>query len=123
MKFSDYFSKDFETSENNIYDTLKTHYYRARIEDVRNVIFSLIENEKGTVIDDNEKYSEIYYETPGYNCTITLVATTPVEVAVDFRITTYDFLSFGKGKKVIERLYNDLDSKLPFKGIALNKVR
>lgn len=121
MKFSDYFSKNFETKEDHMYDTLRTHYYRSRLDEAKKEVMDLIEREKGRVIDDNEKYSEIYYETPNYNCTVTLIVTTPVEVAIDFRVTTYDLISFGKGKKVIEKLYKDLDSKLSFKGISLYK--
>ena len=121
MKFSDYFSNNFETKEDHMYETLRTHYYRARLEEAKKEVLDLIEREKGKIIDDNEKYSEIYYETPSYNCTVTLIATTPVEIAIDFRVTTYNFISFGKGKKVIENLYKDLDSKLSYKGISLYK--
>ena len=112
MKFSDYFSNNFETKEDHMYETLRTHYYRARLEEAKKEVLDLIER---------EKYSEIYYETPSYNCTVTLIATTPVEIAIDFRVTTYNFISFGKGKKVIENLYKDLDSKLSYKGISLYK--
>lgn len=121
MKFSDYFSNNFQTSENNNYLSLQTHYYRARYEEAKAKVLEIIEEEKGKLLDDNETYSELYYETTGYNCTVTVMQTKPGEIAIDFRITTYDFISFGRGKKVIERLYKLLDSKLSFKGIALNK--
>lgn len=121
MKFSDYFSKNFETSDDNQIESLRTRYYRAKIEEAKKAIDELITEEKGTVVDENEKFLEILFETSAYTCTVTFVCTTPVEVAIDFRITTFDFFSFGKGKKIIERFYSTLDKKLQLKGVGLYK--
>ena len=54
MKFSDYFSNNFETKEDHMYETLRTHYYRARLEEAKKEVLDLIEREKGKIIDDNE---------------------------------------------------------------------
>ena len=121
MGIRDFFKKDFETSDNSIYQTLKTHYYRNRYDEVKEVIFELIKEEKGNLQDENDQYQEILFETSGYSCIIKITSTTPIEHAIDFKVNTYNLLGFGKGKKVIERLYSILDSHLQFKGIALFK--
>ena len=53
----------------------------------------------------NEMYQEIYFDTSGYSCICKVTVTSPVETAVDFKVTTYNLFGFGKGKKVIEELY------------------
>lgn len=121
MKVKDFFSNNFVTSENNYYESLRTRYYRAKITEAKNAVYDLISSEKGKMVEENDTFSEILYETPLYSCTVILVSTGPVEIAIDFSVTTYNFLGLGKGKKVIEHLYQQLDSKLTFKGIALYK--
>ena len=121
MGIRDFFKKDFETSDNSSYDTLRTHYYRNRIDEVKESIYELIKEEKGNLQDENENYQEILFETSGYSCIVKITSITPIEHAIDFKVNTYNLLGFGKGKKVIERLYSSLDNKLSFKGIALYK--
>ena len=62
MKFSDYFSNNFETKEDHMYETLRTHYYRARLEEAKKEVLDLIEREKGKIIDDNENSSKEIYD-------------------------------------------------------------
>lgn len=121
MRFRDYFTKDFETHDENFYDTLRTHYYRGRIDEVFSAIKEIVNSEKGSIIDENETYQEILFETSGYSCIVKITSTTPVEHAIDFKVITYNLIGFGKGKKVIENLYRLLDQKLQFKGIGLFK--
>lgn len=121
MRFKDYFSKDFESTEDNFYPSLRTRYYRAKIGEAKDALLEVIKSEKGNIIDDNETYMETLYECPEYSCTARIIATSPVEVAIDFKVTTFAFFGFGKGKKVIENLYQKLDGKLQFKGVGLYK--
>lgn len=121
MRFKDYFSKDFESSDNSFYESLRTRYYRAKYEDAKKKVLEIISEEKGKVLDENEDYREILFETSGYSCTVCFVPTTPVEIAIDFKVTTFNFLGMGKGKKIIEELYKKVDARLPLKGIALYK--
>ena len=121
MGFKDFFKKDFETSDNSSYETLKTHYYRNRIDEVKEAIHELINEEKGHLQDENDTYQEILFETSGYSCTVKITSTTPIEHAIDFKVNTYNLIGFGKGKKVIENFYSILDKKLSFKGISLFK--
>lgn len=121
MGLRDLFKKDFETFDNSSYDTLRTHYYRNRLDEVKKCIYEMIKSEKGNLQDENDVYQEILFETSGYSCIVKITSTTPIEHAIDFKINTYNLLGLGKGKKVIERLYSYLDNNLQFKGIALFK--
>lgn len=121
MRFKDYFVKDFETNDDHFYNELRTHYYRCKGDDAIDAIHQLIKEEKGKIIDENEMYQEIYFDTSGYSCICKVTVTSPVETAVDFKVTTYNLFGFGKGKKVIEELYKKLDKKLTFKGVGLFK--
>lgn len=121
MKFRDYFSNNFETNEQHYIESLRTRYYRCRKEEVYKTVEELVVLEKGVVKAKNDNYCEMFYECPEYSCTVTIVSPKPNETAIDLNITTYKFFPFGKGIKVIERLYKYFDSKLPFKGISLYK--
>lgn len=123
MKFKDMFNKIYETSDNNSEEVLKSHYYRARLDEALKAIKELANDEKATITDENEVYKEILFENSSYSCIAKITDTTPVEMAIDFKIETYGFFSFGKGKKIIESFYKYLDSKLNFKGIGLFKEK
>lgn len=121
MGFKDLFNNDYETSENNVVETLRTRYYRNKYDDVIDVIRNMIKEEKGEIKAEIENYLEIYFETIDYSCTATIVGVRPTETAVDFKVTTYKLLPNGKGKKIIEKLYKYLDNNLSFKGVSLFK--
>ncbi len=121
MGFKDLFNNDYETSDNNRIESLKTRYYQNRYEEVLEVIKKMVEDEQGITKTLNEKYQELFFETSSYSCTVTLYSVRPSETAVDFKITTYKLIPNGKGKKIIERLYNYLDKRLYFKGVSLFK--
>ena len=42
MKFTDYFKKNFETSDNSVYKELETRYYRAKMEDGMTAVKEMI---------------------------------------------------------------------------------
>lgn len=121
MGLKDLFNNNYETSEDNVLEELKTRYYRNRYEDVIDVIRRMIKDEKGIIKAEIENFLEIYFETVDYSCTATIVGVRPSETAVDFKITTYKVLPNGKGKKIITRLYKYLDNNLTFKGVSLYK--
>ena len=115
MKISDYFTNDFEAHDSHHIPSLVTRYYRATKEKARIALLSLIESEKAKIIDDNENYSEILFETSDYSCICTLSnPRTMGETAIDLKVTTNAILPLGKGKKIIERLYKYFDSQLTF---------
>lgn len=119
MSFSDYFINDFETAEDSIYPTLKTHYYVATLADTENEVIKLIDNEGGIIKDINDERHEIYYITRKYACIITLVSTHPNETAIDLKVETSMLIPALRGKKIIERLYTELGKTLRFKGVSL----
>lgn len=119
MKFSDYFKKNFETSDNSTYPELGTRYYRNKLDDAITALKEMIAEVGAIVVDENEVYQEILFETSGYSCTAKITVTTPVEVAIDFNIITYNFLGMGKGLKCIASFYEVLDKKLSLKGTCL----
>lgn len=121
MGFKDLFNNDYETSEDNAIASLKTRYYRNKYSEVVEVVHDMIKAERGEIKAEIDTYLEIYFETIDYSCTVTIVGVRPSETAVDFKITTHKLLPNGKGKKIIEKLYNYLDNNLSFKGVSLFK--
>ena len=119
MKFSDYFKKNFETSDNSPYEELGTRYYRAKAEEGMAAVKEMIVEVKAKIVDENEYYQEILFETPQYTCTAKVTATTPVEIAIDFNISTFNFIGMLKGIKFIQSFYEVLNKKLTFKGTCL----
>lgn len=121
MKFRDYFNNDFETMEDHYLPELRTRYYRCTNETAKNAVMDLIENENAKIRDIVEQYNEVFFQGKNYTCIITVISPRIGETAVDIKVTTYKVLPRGLGKKIIERMYKYLDSKLPFKGVSLYK--
>lgn len=119
MKIKEYFSNNFETSEDHELESLRTRYYRARNEEVKEVAYDLIKQEKGSITDNISQFSELIFNTSTYSATFTIVSPRISETAVDIKITTYYTIAAGRGKKIIERLYKYFDTQLPFKGVSL----
>ncbi|MDD2258374.1 MAG: hypothetical protein PHU02_01230 [Bacilli bacterium] len=119
MKIKEYFSNNFETSEDHELESLRTRYYRARNEEVKEVAYDLIKQEKGSITDNIPQFSELIFNTSTYSATFTIVSPRISETAVDIKITTYYTIAAGRGKKIIERLYKYFDTQLPFKGVSL----
>jgi len=119
MKIRDYFSNDFETGEEQAIPSLKTHYYRGRYEDAKETVLELVRAERGTVKAVLEQFHEIAFVCPAYSATVTIIPTHIGEVAIDIKVTTYKVLPWLAGKKIIEKLYKQLDSQLTFKGVSL----
>lgn len=122
MKFFDYFSNDFETGEEHYIPSLKTRYYRARSEEAKEKIKQVIASEKGRIRSESENYREIFFETSKYSAVIIYVSPRISETAIDIKVTTYRMFGLGgPGKKVIERLYQELDKALNYKGTGMYK--
>lgn len=119
MKISDYFKKNFETSDNTSYEKLGTRYYRAKLADGLNALKEMIDEVNARIVDENENFQEILFESAQYSCTAKITATTPVEIAIDFNIMTFNFIGMLKGIKYIENFYQILDKKLAYKGSCL----
>ena len=121
MRFSDYFRNDFETSDNHYLPELRTRYYRCRNEAAMEQVLNVAKAENAKIRDVNDVHNEIFFETPKYSCIATVISPTLTETAVDFKVTTNKLLPMGAGSKIIMRLYEMLNQKLPFKGVGLYK--
>ena len=122
MKFLNYFSNEFETREDHYIPSLKTRYYRVRNEEAYEKIKQVILQEKGRIKSESTNYHEIFYETPKYSAVIIYLSPKISETAIDIKVTTYRMFGLlGPGKKIIERLYQELDKVLPYKGTSLYK--
>lgn len=121
MKFRDYFTNDFETGENHHLPELKTRYYRSKYDEAKDTILKLIEIEKGYLKAISDAHHEVFFQGPNYSCIATIISTRPTETAIDLKVTTNAFIPWGRGRKIIMRIYEYLDKKLPFKGVALYK--
>lgn len=115
----DFFSNDFETKDNHENGLLRTHYYRARYDNVKETILRLAKEKGLSVRSVDDTHKEIYLQSNGYHLIIVLVNTTPAETAVDMKITTYQLIGMKKGIKIISEYYSQLDKKLTFKGVGL----
>ena len=121
MGIKDIFNKSFETHDNSNIDILKTHYYRCRYNEALEKVKKLIESEKALLVNEDHQYHEYFFKNNSYDCVCTITEINPTEIAIDFKIQTYDLLSFGKGKKLIDKFYNFLGQNLNFKGLGLYK--
>lgn len=121
MKLRDYFSKDFCTSDRQEIDTLRTHYYRARVDVVKEKVIEVLKKDKALINGVDNERGEIVFESAEYSGVASITAVSFTEIAVDFNILTYNILPTAKGKKIIEKFYRELDSCLELKGIALYK--
>ena len=121
MKFKYYFAKDFQTSDKHEIETLRTHYYRNRKEDVIDVVVEMAKSLKAKVKSVDEERGEIIFDHIDYNACATITAVSFYEIAVDFNVFTYNILPNAFGKKVIEKFYKQIDAKLEVKGIGLHR--
>ena len=119
MKFREYFQSAFETSETHNIPSLRTRYYRCRKEDAMNTLLKIAKSKKVYNFYKNEHFYEVSYETSGYIFYAKIVSTSVMETSVDIKVTTKTLFPFGKGKKIIEEYYSELDKLLPFKGVSL----
>ena len=119
MTFKDYFSKHFETSDNHHIETLRTHYYRVRKEEAFNASLEVLKKMKAVIKSSDEERGEIICDASDFSGTISIIATSYTEVAVDINVMTYNFFPGTKGKRIIEEIYASLDKSIPLKGISL----
>lgn len=119
MTFKDYFSKNFETSDNHHIESLRTHYYRVRKEEAFNASLEVLKKMKAVIKSSDEERGEIICDASDFSGTVSVTATSYSEVAVDINVLTYNFFPSAKGKKIIEEIYSQLDKKIPLKGVSL----
>lgn len=120
MGIKDFFASEFETSDTHHKTSMQTRYYRATYEQTKDAILSLIKTYNGSNIIVNDQYQEISFLTSRYICVFSVINLRPTESAVDIKVS-YNSISFGKGYKLIEEMYQKLDRSLLLKGTGLYK--
>ena len=123
MKFRDYISNDFETSESHYLKTLRSRYYRCHKDKAFEGLRQVVSDLKAIVKYEDKVRGEIIFENRNFSATATVVSPTYSETAIDFKVTTFRILPLGKGKKLIEDFYKRLDNVLPYKGVSLYSGR
>ncbi|MFA6890349.1 MAG: cytosolic protein [Bacilli bacterium] len=119
MKFKDYFSNTFETSEHHYIPSLRSRYYSCRNEQAVEAVRAIARKLNAFVKYVDHERHEIIFEAKNYLGTATLVSVSYTVTAVDFMVITQSLLPLGKGKKIIEEYYRELDNVIPFKDIGL----
>ena len=121
MKFKYYFSKDFQTSDKQEIESLRTHYYRGKKDDIIEKIKEMATTFKFKIKSVDEERGEVIFDHMDYSGTATITSISFNETAVDFVLMTFNVLPTAPGKKYIEKFYQHLDKTLELKGIGLYK--
>ena len=116
MGIFDGFKKHYETGDQVGDAMLVTHYYRNNYQQVKKGLLETADTLGFNVAYINDERKEFVFKRKDCEIIVTVINITPIETTVDFTINTYGVLSFGKGRKVIDELYKDLDKRLMLKG-------
>lgn len=123
MKFKDYFSNDFATAELHYIPSLRTRYYRCRTDAAMDAVQAIAKKRNAKIEYVDPVRHEVIFKTKNFSATATIVSPMVSETAVDWNVSTFNILPLGKGKKIIEQLYKELDGVLPFKDVSLYRDR
>ena len=118
MELKDYFSKSFETCDNHRIPELRTHYYQAQYDNTLKAIAIVLKDMGAVIKSVDEKHKEIFTDASDFTGTITISMASFSVSAVDIHVMTYNILPTAKGKKIITRFYELLDTKLSLKQIG-----
>ena len=116
MGFMDLFKTHFESGENATDEALMTHYYKNNYQQTKAGLLEVAKELEFTIAFEDDVRQELVLKRKDCEVIVTLVKITPIETTVDFTVNTA-----GKGKKIIQSLYQGLDKRLMFKGLALNR--
>lgn len=112
MGFSDFFSNDFETSNNHSNNRLKTRHYRGEYNKVKAAVIVACGVLNLEVQEVNEEYHEIRCDNRKQEMIIDIFSNSYFDQAVDVKVNTKYLLSCGRGIKLIEEFYSLLDKAL-----------
>jgi len=119
------FSTSTETRENHEDTLLQTRYYKTMKDKMMKEVEAMLANREGfEVASISEDHGEIIVNVKKGKkafMVVTIIMVRPLRTAVDLSVSTdtFFFSDFGYSRKVIEQLYKDLDSRLPFVGTGL----
>ena len=113
MGFSDFFSNDFQTTDNHSNQALKTRYYRGDYNKVKSIIIDIAKKMNFVVQEVNDDYKEIRIDSRRQEMIFNVFSISYFEQAVDIKVNTRYILSCGRGLKLIETFYKELAKNLP----------
>lgn len=114
-------SKTYETSEQGKVEYLQTHYYKCFSDKMLEFIPKLFTEHYGfKVVAVNDDYSEICAYSTKEDITVKVTQVEVNRTAVDFFISTRTLFDFGKTKKLILDIYNEISKNFEYLGVSLN---
>lgn len=112
MGLADFFSNDFQTSDNHSNHVLKTRYYRGDYNKIKSEIID-VSNRMGFVVEEvNDDYKEIRVENRRQEMIFNVFSISYFEQAVDIKVNTRYIIACGRGLKLIENFYKELSKNL-----------
>ena len=109
----------FETRETHSKEAYRTRWYQASYDEVKKAIFSAAEELGYGVIDVNDTFKEMLLEGP-HVVVVKISSYGRYEHGVDFTVSTRWLLDLGRGKGVLDRLYNHIGKHVKCKGVSLH---
>lgn len=109
-----------ETKESEKIDLLKTHYYKASYDEIKECYLDILKKLKHNVASINDDYCEILSTAPHMSVTAKISSFGPKETAIDFFVDA-EFLLFSskKGLEFIQTIYKEIEKKYEIKGLSL----
>lgn len=115
MGLFDSFSKTAETSDRQADPNLRTHYYKATMQQTRQAIQHLIHAKQWQVTLDNAEYNEYTVQIDaGNEVVFNLYSVSGLETAVDLYVNSNKM--FGYSQKIVREVYQYLDQHLTASG-------
>ncbi|MCL1949904.1 MAG: hypothetical protein FWF59_09255 [Turicibacter sp.] len=112
MGFLANISKHYETKDGAQDPALATRYYRNNYKVAKEAVMQVAKGLGFAIRHEDDERKEHLLEGKDGEIIISMINITPIETTIDFTVNTTGALSFGKGKKIIAALYNELDKQL-----------
>ena len=109
----------YETRELHVKEAFRTHWYQGSYEEVKRAIFKMADELGYDVIDVNDTFREMLLEGP-HVVIVKITSYNRYEQGVDFNISTKWLLDLGRGKGLVNGLYNHIGKYAKFKGVSLH---
>lgn len=112
MGLADFFSNDFQTTDNHSNHVLKTRYYRGDYNKIKSEIIDVAKKMGFVVQEVNDDYKEIRIDSRRQEMIFNVFSISYFEQAVDIKVNTRYLISCGRGLKLIESFYKELGKNL-----------
>ncbi|WP_453994512.1 cytosolic protein [Bacillus nitroreducens] len=120
MGLKTFFTNHTETRDEHTDELLRSHYYKTTnkkaIEAVKKVINNMDGYHINSISEERGEMSITIKKGRKAFIVATIISVRPFETAVDFAVTTETVLfpiDFGYSRKVVLKLYEQLDKELP----------